>query len=89
MESLEYQLNDFIAIKIMAHLCIGEQSEKLGSFNAAIKSYSDGQKFAETNFGIKHPLYTKCVNAMGGAKLKSKYQTKENYRNVENNTTNI
>ena len=86
VESLDYQLQDFIAIKIMSHLCMGEQQEKLGTFNAAIKSYSEGQKFAETNFGIKHPLYTKCVNAMGGAKLKSKYQTKENYRNVESSS---
>ena len=71
----------------MAHLCVGEQHEKLGSYNAAIKFYSEGKQFAETNFGTKHPLYTKCINAMGGARLKSKYQTKEVYRNVESTTT--
>lgn len=67
----------------MSHQCVGEQHEKLGNFNAAIKSYAEGKQFAENNFGIKHPLYTKCANAMGGARLKSKYQTKEVYRNVE------
>ena len=80
VESLDFQLSDFIAIKIMAHLCVGEQHEKLGSFNAAIKFYSEGKQFAETNFGTKHPLYTRCINAMGGARLRSKYQTKEVYR---------
>ena len=73
VDSLDFQLNDFIAIKIMAHLCVGEQHERLGSFNAAIKFFSEGKQFAETNFGTKHPLYTKCINAMGGARLKSKY----------------
>ena len=73
VESLDYQLSDFIAIKIMAHLCVGEQHEKLGSYNAAIKLYSEGKEFAEINFGTKHPLYTKCINAMGGARLRSKY----------------
>ena len=57
----------------MAHLCVGEQHEKLSSFNAAIKHYSEGKSLAETNFGTRHPLYTKSVNAMGGARLKSKY----------------
>ena len=64
----------------MAHLCVGEQHEKLGSYNHAIKLYAEGKEFAETNFGVKHPLYTKCINAMGGARLRSKYQTKEVYR---------
>ena len=83
LENLDFQLNDFIAIKIMSHVCVGEQHEKLGNFNAAIKFFSEGKQYAETNFGTKHPLYTKCINAMGGARLKSKYQTKEVYRNVE------
>ena len=83
LENLDFQLNDFIAIKIMSHICVGEQHEKLGNFNAAIKFFSEGKQYAETNFGTKHPLYTKCINAMGGARLKSKYQTKEVYRNVE------
>ena len=43
LESLDYQLSDFIAIRIMAHLCVGEQQEKLGNFNAAIKAFSDGK----------------------------------------------
>lgn len=73
IESLDYQLNDFIAIKIMANLCVGEQHEKLCCYNAAIKSYAEGKQFAETNFGTRHSLYTRCVNAMGGARLKSKY----------------
>ena len=72
-EALEYQLNDFIAIMIMSELCVGEQHEKLGSFNAAIKFYAEGKQIAEDNFGTRHPLYTKCINAMGGARLKSKY----------------
>lgn len=67
----------------MSHIAVGEQNEKLGSYNAAIKFYSEGTHFAETNFGTKHPLYTKCINAMGGARLKSKYQTKEVYRTVD------
>ena len=79
---MEYQLNDFIAIMIMAELCVGEQHEKLSSFNAAIKFYAEGKQVAEKNFGTRHPLYTKCINAMGGARLKSKYQTKEVYRSV-------
>ena len=45
--------------------------------------YSEGKQIAENNFGTKHPLYTKCINAMGGARLKSKYQTKEVYRSVQ------
>ena len=65
---------------IMSELCVGEQHEKLGSFNAAIKFYAEGKQVAEDNFGTRHPLYTKCINAMGGARLKSKYQTKEVYR---------
>ena len=60
---------------IMSELCVGEQHEKLGSFNAAIKFYAEGKQVAEDNFGTRHPLYTKCINAMGGARLKSKYQT--------------
>ena len=64
----------------MSDLSVGEQHEKLGSFALAIKYFSEGKQFAEHNFGTKHPLYTKCVNAMGGARLKSKYQTKEVYR---------
>ena len=64
----------------MSSLAVGEQHAKLGSFVLAIKFYSEGKQFAEQNFGTKHPLYTKCVNAMGGARLKSKYQTKEVYR---------
>lgn len=79
-ENLEFQLNDFISIKVMSHLAVGEQHEKLGGFNAAIRFYSEGKSFAEKNFGPKHPLYTKCINAMGGARLKSKYQTKDVYR---------
>ena len=80
IENLELQLNDFIAIKIMADLSVGEQHEKLGAYSLAIKYYADGKSFAENNFGTKHPLYIKCVNAMGGARLNSKYQTKEVYR---------
>jgi hypothetical protein len=89
MENLSFQLNDFIAIMVMSHLAVGEQHEKLGSYNAAIKFYSEGKQFAETNFGTKHPLYTKCINAMGGARLKSKYQTKEVYRDAEGQTKTV
>ena len=64
----------------MADLSVGEQHEKLGAYNHAIKCYSDGKSFAEKHFGTKHPLYIKSVNAMGGARLNSKYQTKEVYR---------
>ena len=81
IESLDFQLNDFIAIRVMSHLCFGEQHEKLCNYNRAIKQYSEGKQVAETNFGTRHPLYTKCINSMGGARLKSKYQTKEVYRN--------
>ena len=68
---------------VMSCVAVGEQHEKLGSYNAAIKFYSEGTHFAENNFGTKHPLYTKCINAMGGARLKSKYQTKEVYRAID------
>ena len=37
IENLELQLNDFIAIKIMSDMAVGEQHEKLGSFALAIK----------------------------------------------------
>ena len=77
---MELQLNDFIAIKIMANVSVAEQHEKLSSFSMAIKHFAEGKSIAEQSFGTKHPLYTKCVNAMGGARLKSKYQTKEVYR---------
>jgi len=43
MENLSFQLNDFIAIMVMSHLAVGEQHEKLGSYNAAIKFYSEGK----------------------------------------------
>lgn len=71
---------------IMSHIAVGEQHEKLGCYNAAIKFYAEGTHHAETNFGTKHPLYTKCINAMGGARLKSKYQMKEVYRNVDSSS---
>ena len=87
IESLDFQLNDFIAIRVMSHLCVGEQHEKLCNYNRAIKQYSEGKQVAETNFGTRHPLYTKCINSMGGARLKSKYQTKEVFRNPHPTTT--
>lgn len=52
----------------------------MSSFSQAIKIFTNAKTVAEKHFGIKHELYTKCVNAIGGARLKSKYQTKENYR---------
>ena len=39
-------MNDFIAIKIMADMAVGEQHEKLGSFALAIKQFADGKQFA-------------------------------------------
>jgi len=34
----------------------------------------------ESHFGSRHQLYAVFANAMGGAKLKTKYETKEVYR---------
>ena len=60
----------------MSYLSVGEQHERLGSFILAIKYFACGKQVAE-HFGTEHPLYTKCVNAIGLARLKSKLQTKE------------
>ena len=77
---LQYQLNDFLNIKVMSFICLGEQREKMGQYTQAMKCYNEGKMVAETNFGPRHDLYTRCVNLMGGARLKSKYQTREVYR---------
>ena len=71
----------------MSQLCVGEQHEKIGNFNKAIKAYTDGKQFAESKLGTKHQLYTQCLNAIGSARLKSKYQVKEAVRSTENITT--
>ena len=60
-------------MRVMSLYCIGEQFEKMSSFSQAIKVFTNAKKVAEKHFGTKHELYTKCVNAIGGAKLKSKY----------------
>ena len=38
--------------------------------------YREGKDFTETNFGVEHPLYDKCSNAMGNVRLKLKQQRK-------------
>ena len=61
---------------IMAHVSVGEMHEKMGDFRSAMKYYREGKDFSETNFGREHPLYDKCSNYMGNARLKLKKQTK-------------
>ena len=61
---------------IMAHYSVGEMHERMGDFRSAIKFYREGKDFAETNFGVEHPLYDKCSNAMGNARLMLKQETK-------------
>jgi hypothetical protein len=56
---------------------MGEQREKMGQYQQAVRCFNEGKIVAETNFGPKHELYTRCVNGIGGARLKSKYQTRE------------
>ena len=50
--------------------------EKMGDFKNAVKFYREGKDFTETNFGVEHPLYDKCSNSMGNARLMLKQQTK-------------
>ena len=61
---------------------MGEQREKMGQYAHATKCYNEGKLQAETHFGPKHELYTRCVNGIGSVRLKSKYQTREVYRNT-------
>ena len=84
LSSLQYQLNDFIAIQVMSFICLGEQREKMGQYQQAVRCFNEGKIIAETNFGPRHELYTRCVNGIGGARLKSKYQTKEVLRTQAN-----
>ena len=87
-DSLQYQMNDFQAITVMSFVCLGEQREKMGQYSQATKCYNEGKIVAETNFGPKHELYTRCVNGIGSARLKSKYQTREVYRDPASDQKN-
>ena len=87
MNNLRTQFEDYAVIQTMSQLCVGGQHENMGDFSKAIKAYTDGKQFAEAKFGTKHQLYTQCLNAIGGARLKSKYQIKEVIRSNENIVT--
>ena len=55
----------------------------MGQYSSAHKVYDEGKIIAETHFGPKHELYARCVNGIGSVRLKSKYQTREVYRDTK------
>lgn len=52
----------------------GTSYEKLQKYGKAIAQYKAGKQLVEQTFGSSHELYAVFSSAMGGAKLKTKYQ---------------
>jgi len=42
-------------------------------FDSAIREFRIGTQLVERNFGTRHHMYTVLANAMGGARLKTKF----------------
>lgn len=64
-------------MKIMAKLATGQAFEKMEKYDNAIHEFRIGRQLIENTFDTQHHMYPVLVNAMGGARLKTKFQTKE------------
>ena len=53
----------------------GTTYEKMQKFEKAIAEFKTGKQLVESTLGSDHQLYAVFSSAMGGAKLKTKYQT--------------
>lgn len=62
-----------INLKILAKLAMGQAFEKMEKYDNAIREFRIGTQLVENNFGTQHHMYTVLANAMGGAKLKTKF----------------
>lgn len=51
----------------------GQILEKLKEFERALHEYKLGKQLVEATFGTQHQLYPVFSSAMGGVKLKTKY----------------
>lgn len=71
------QFQGQVNLKILAKLATGQAFEKMGKFDNAIHEFRIGTQLVENNFGTQHHMYAVLANAMGGARLKTKFQTKE------------
>ena len=49
----------------------------MDKYDHAIHEFRIGTQLVENNFGTQHNMYAVLANAMGGARLKTKFQTKE------------
>ena len=76
-QSLIDQYHGQVNLKIMAKLATGQAFEKMQKYDNAIHEFRIGTQLVENNFGTQHHMYAVLANAMGGAKLKTKFQTKE------------
>lgn len=83
MKNLDTQFHEYIQLKIMTLMFLGEEKLRDQAFQIAFKHFEQGKSLAEYHFGHKSQLYVKCANFIGETRLKSKYQTKENYREVK------
>jgi|688.fasta_scaffold331081_1 hypothetical protein len=61
----------------MAKLATGQAFEKMEKYDHAIHEFRIGRQLVENTFGTQHHMYPVLANAMGGARLKTKFQTKE------------
>ena len=82
-QNLLEQFQGQINLKILAKLATGQAFEKMERFDSAIREFRIGTQLIERNFGTQHHMYTVLANAMGGAKLKTKFQTKEMVHKVK------
>jgi hypothetical protein len=64
-----------VNLKITALHTSGTNYEKLGNFEMALQNFKMGKEYIEANFGPEHQLYAVFCSAMGGVKLRTKYNT--------------
>lgn len=64
----------------------GTTYEKLRQYSKAIAEFKAGKLLVESTFGSEHQLYVVFSSAMGGAKLKTKYQTPSDNRRTKSNS---
>ena len=60
-------------MSILAYQTKGSIMEKLRRYEEAIEAYLEAKKLVEGNYGTKHKLYIELVNAINGARLRTKY----------------
>lgn len=65
----------------------GTNYEKLKLFPKAIAEFKAGKFLVEKSFGTEHQLYAVFSSAMGGAKLKTKFQTPTDNRRTKSNSS--